>query len=137
MKKKNPADLMQDPFYAQIMFRIETLIHERDEEAKRESDLTLKDTNVKSSIRKAMGMLQGKSPKLDPGPLLDHWIGRIATDLCGLWEVFEKEGNVEQRQYIRALLAVEDSLKTRRELEGHSRGYLDFLKRFIEQCRID
>ena len=137
MKKKKAGDLMKDPFYAQIMFRIETLIHERDEEAKRESDLTLKDTNVKSAIRKAMGMLQGKSPKLDPGPLLDHWIGRIAIDLCGQCNVVENEENVERRHYIRALLAVEDSLKTRRELEGHSRGYLDFLKRFIEQRRID
>ena len=137
MKKKNPSDLMKDPFYAQIMFRIETLIHERDEEAKRESDLTLKDTNVKSAIRKAMGMLQGKSPQLDSSTPQNQWIGRIAIDLSGLGESMNASENIERKDYIRALLAVENSLKTRRELEGHSRGYLDFLKRFIEQRRID
>ncbi len=137
MKKKKAGDLMKDSFYAEIMFGIESLIHERDEKAKRESDLTLKDTNVKSSIRKALGLLQGKPPKLDSSTLQNQWIGRLAVDLSGLGESMKADQNIERKDYILALLAVEDSLKTRREYEGHSRGYLDFLKRFIEQRRID
>jgi hypothetical protein len=33
MKKKSPGDLMKDPFYSQIMFGIESLIHRGDAEA--------------------------------------------------------------------------------------------------------
>ncbi|MCF7818756.1 MAG: hypothetical protein K9M54_12845 [Kiritimatiellales bacterium] len=136
MKKNNPKDLMKDPFYAAIMFRIESHIHARDVEAQNESKLELTDSNIKSSIRKALGFLQGGKPNLDPGNPRDQWIGRIAMELAWTDETFAKE-NVSRQDYVFALLAVESSLKTRREMAGHSRGYLDFLKRFIEDRRID
>jgi len=136
MKKKNPVDVMKDPFYADIMHRIETLIHERDEEAQRESLLELTDSNVKSAIRKALGFLTNKPPKMNPDVPREQWIGRIAIDLAGLSESLKSSQDLERKKYIQALLAVEDSLKTQREMAGHSRGYLDFLKRFIEKKRI-
>jgi len=126
---------MNDPFYSGIMFEIESLIHARDDEAL-EHGLRLTDSNVKSAIRKTMGMFAGKPVRSTPDDERKQWIGRMAIDLAGQAESLEKR-DVGLKDYTRALLAVEDSLKTRREYEGHSRGYLDFLKRFIEQRRID
>jgi hypothetical protein len=83
-----------------------------------------------------LGIFNGKPIPRAPDDERKKCIGRMAIELVGLSEVFEKK-DVERKHYVRALLAVEDSLKTRRELEGHSRGYLDFLKRFIEERRID
>ena len=40
------------------------------------------------------------------------------------------------KDWILSLKATEDSLKTRREMYGHSRGYLDFLKGFIDEGKI-
>ncbi len=131
----NPKDLMKDPFYAEIMFRIESHIHGRDAEVQREANLELTDSNIKSSIRKALGFLQGKPPKMDPADAREQWIGRLANELAGMAETFPTK-NVSRQDYVLALLAVESSLKTRREMAGHSRGYLDFLKRFIGERRI-
>lgn len=125
---------MKDPFYAAIMHKIETLIHERDVEAKGETELT--DSNVKSSIRKALGFLTNKPPKMNPGDLREQWIGRIAIDLAGLADALKASDDLGRQDYIKALLAVEGSLKTRREMAGHSRGYLDFLNHFIDDHRI-
>jgi hypothetical protein len=137
MNKKASGSLMKDPFYAGIMHKIETLIHHCDEEALRDSSLSLTDSNVKSAIRKAVGLLQGKRPALDMGDAREQWISRIATDLVNLNGIGQKEVLlVDPKDYLRALLAVEDSLKTRREMYGHSRGYLDFLKRFIENGEL-
>ncbi len=123
---------MKNPFYAQIMHRIETLIHSRDAEALRDSSLSLTDSNIKSALRKAVGFLQGKRPALDMDDAREQWISRVATELVSLGDFLKEKQELEQKEYLRALLAVEDSLKTRREMYGHSRGYLDFLKRFIE-----
>jgi len=49
--------------------------------------------------------------------------------------VNDSEGvsSVRKKDWILCLKATEDSLKTRKEMYGHSRGYLDFLKGFIEE----
>lgn len=132
---KSPGDLMKDPFYAQIMFRIETLIHEQDLAAQAES-LTVKDSDAKSAIRKALGFLKGKPPKQSGDDLRDIWIMETAKGLFALGKAVKSEQQLEEAQFCRALLAVEDSLKTRREMNGHSRGYLDFLRSFIEEKKI-
>ena len=134
MSKKEP--IMKSPFYAEIMHKIETLIHARDEEALRDS-VSLTDSNIKSAIRKAVGLLDGKRPALAMNDAREQWVSRIATDLVNLNGSLKKEVLlVESKDYPRALLAVEDSLKTRREMYGHSRGYLDFLKSFLEDHRL-
>ena len=43
------------------------------------------------------------------------------------------EGSISKNDWILALRVVDDSLKTRREMGGHSRGYLEFLERFLEK----
>ena len=40
---------------------------------------------------------------------------------------------VTKKDWVLCLKSAESSLKTRKEMHGHSRGYLDFLKRFIEE----
>ena len=42
---------------------------------------------------------------------------------------------VSRAEFNKALLAAEDTLKLRREMGGHSRGYLEFLKEFIPEAR--
>ena len=137
MARTNLTDLMKDAHYAGIMHEIERAIHRSDGEASAEAGLRLTDSNVKSSIRKALGFLQGKPPRLEPGDPRGKWIGRLAVELVGLGEFFEVKRQVERKDYILALLAVEDSLTTRREYHGHPRGYLDFLRGFLAEGKVD
>ena len=126
---------MRDPFYARIMLRIETHIHNADSQAKAESSVLLTDSNVKSSIRKALVFLNGKQPKMESGNAKDRCIGALATGLAGMCEHLEKE-QVARKDYTLALLAVEDSLKTRHDHYNQPRGYLDFLQTFIRDGNI-
>lgn len=126
---------MNDPFYSRIMVRIEKLIYEQDQAAK-DASLTVKDSDAKSAIRKALGFLSGKSPKDGDGSLRNRWVVETAKGLFALSKVLKVDQQLEEAKFERALLAVEDSLKTRREMYGHARGYLDFLGRFIEEQKI-
>jgi hypothetical protein len=121
------GNLMKDPFYAQIIHAVEVRIHDFDETARR-AGVSLTDSNIKSAIRQALGRLKDNPPKSDGADERGKQIEALGVDLTVLCSVQQ----VKTADYLKALLAVEDSLKTRREMAGHSRGYLDFLKRFIE-----
>jgi len=133
--KQNLTDLMRDPFFARLMLRIETKIHSLDSQVKKESGVLLTDSNVKSSIIKAVALLSGKKPKLESGDAKDRIIGELATELAGMSAELEK-GQVARKDYTLALLAVEDSLKTRHDHYNQPRGYLDFLGTFIREGNI-
>lgn len=121
------GDLMKDPFYAQIIHAVEVRIHDFDETAQ-QAGIPLTDSNVKSAIRQALGRLKNKPPKCSGADEREKRIEALGVDLTALGSVQQ----VKPADYLKSLLAVEDSLKTRREMYGHSRGYLDFLKRFVE-----
>ena len=118
---------MKDPFYARLMLGIESLIHEHDQE----SDRKFTDSDAKSSIRKALSILKGKPLVAPPKSERDRRKGALTIALVGNFEWEEKKAKVTRSDYVKALLAVEDSLKTRREYHGHPRGYLEFLEGFI------
>lgn len=136
MKKKSSSDLMQDPFYSKLMLAIETLIYEEDLAAKK-ADLQIKDSDAKSAIRKALGILKGKPPKKPGSTPREQWTMQTAKEFVMLCQALKVGGKpLEAASFCRALLAVEDSLKLRREMNDHPRGYLDFLKMFIEEEKI-
>jgi hypothetical protein len=127
-----PSDLMRDPHFAGIMYRIEYCVHEFDRLAAQETDKpSLKDTEVKSALRKVIATLRN-NPGRVPGPK-----DAVKVDLSEFLLIMQQEleagGAVSRGDFIKSLFAVEDSLKTRREMTGHSRGYLDFLKEFLAQ----
>jgi len=118
------------------MLKIETQIHKADSRAKEESGVLLTDSNVKSAIRKALVFLEGRTPKIESGNARDRCIGAFAIELSGMSEQLEKE-EVARKDYTLALLAVEDSLKTRHDYyNNHPRGYLDFLRSFIREGNV-
>ena len=122
---------MKDPFYARIMLSIESLIHEHDQK----SDGKFTDSDAKSSISKALSMLKGKPLTGPPKSERDRMKGALSIALVGNFELEEKEASITRGDHVKALLAVEASLKTRREHHGQPRGYLDFLVGFIAQAR--
>lgn len=124
-------DLMKDPHYAMIMMGIESLIHEHD----RESGGKFSDSDAKSSIRKALSMLKGKQPATAPANERERLKEELAIALVDNFKSQQEVTGLPRPDYMRALLATEDSLKTRRELHGHSRGYLDYLGEFLAQAR--
>ena len=136
MARKNITDLMQDPYYAEIMLQIESKIHEADSRSEKDYGVSLTDSNVKSAIRGAMGFVKSRPPLLKSDKPRDECLGRLATELAGIGELLEQTQDVVPRDYLRALLAVEDSLKTRHDHHGGPRGYLDFLGSFLNEGNI-
>lgn len=129
------GDLMQDPFYAQILFTIEGLIHDHDLKVQAHDQTVLKDSIVKSALRKAMTLMKGTSQLSSPKDQEERIKAALTIELLSLYEHQLKPQDLSRGDYIKVLHAVEDTLVTRREMAGHPRGYLDFLKQFIPEAR--
>ena len=90
-------DLMKEPFYAKIIFGIESIIHEHDEK----SDGKLKDSDAKSSIRKALSILKGKPLSLSPQNASDRMKGELSLSLIGNFEWEEKKSQmIAERTFV-------------------------------------
>lgn len=116
----------------ELVFAIERHIYEEERRASEELGLSITDSNVKSALRKAMGLGKGRAPKSPAKEPKDHWVASLATGIDRILKDCIREG-VPHRETGNALATVERSLKTRREMAGGSRAYLDFLKRFLEK----
>ena len=137
-------DLMLDPYYARLMYTVETQIHEFDKEAQ-EKGICLTDANVKSALLKTIGFARGQNPRFSVKREKDRAIQDLTLLLKRVGDTIELVAEdddgvkiterVETSDWILVLRAIEDSLKTRRLMYGHSRGYLDFLEGFFEEGR--
>lgn len=124
----NTHEIMQDPYYTGLIYNIETLIHIHDTN----SGAQYPDSLVKSALRQTMAHIKGtakaKPPKNDKEA--------FKQKLCdALIENHQSLSGVTKKDYLITLLATEDSLKIRREMQTGSRGYLDFLKGFIKDSK--
>jgi hypothetical protein len=131
------GDLMKDPFYVRLIYEMESHIHTYDLMVLADEEFNMKDSDVKSAIRKALGLLRGKGGMKTPKKREERIKGRLALELVGIYEGEAKTSGLGRADYSNALLAVEESLITRRELGGHSRGYLDFLKEFFAEVESE
>lgn len=135
---------MRDPFFAHLMYLIEHMISLADREAE-DQGLVLKDSQIQSALTKARGMAQGKSPKIEESTPAD----RILRDLIlsihhAPKDLMEQSDNaagesherpLQRIDWIMAIEAVIDSLKTRRSDIPGSRHYLDFVREFILRAK--
>ena len=126
--------LMNDPYFAEIMFQIESHIQRADQAAREEGDILPKDSAVKSGLRKAELGLCGKKPVNPPKDKAEEWAAGLMESLILMAKELEDNG-IPKSDFIRTLAAARDSLDTRREMANSPRGYLDFLDGFIKQAR--
>jgi hypothetical protein len=127
---------MKDPYFAAILMRIESHIHETDRETLAAAGgFTPKDSAVKSALRKTELALGGKPPAKKPKGAEEEWIAALCGSLVAIGREMAKEGGLPPAHFIAALKATQESLVTRREMGGHPRGYLEFLEGFIGEAR--
>lgn len=129
---------MNDPFFAGIMFQIESVIFTADCTA----GIELKDSYIKSSLNKAKHIAQGKPPKSIPKNDRDRFILQLAQDINVVRSdiresdnpnsIFEDGACISTAEWILAIKAVEGSLKN--HTESGTRCYLDFLKGFMARA---
>ena len=135
---------MKDPFYASLLFRVETHIHAVDYVAK-VTGISLNDCQVRSAILRAAKFVAGQNPKLPDGNARDQLLAglvqviadeRIKTQMDPALAIgVGKE--ITPREWINALETVMDSIKTRTGSISGSRDYLDFLKGFMEESGVE
>lgn len=128
-------DRLRDPKYAPIVFRIESLIHSFVDRFEQRQSARIKDSDIKSAIRKALTALKKGSAISEPNS--EETDPREALAFM-LLRGFEEDGELnrlESRDLMTSLLSVEESLKVRREMAGHSRGYIEFLSDFIGEIQ--
>ena len=139
-------DTMKDPFYAQIMFEVESQIFEADRRATQKG-FTLSDSNVRSVLVKAINLAGGKQPKQGAPSApesKDQLLGELLQALVAakdtLLEADERPDGTEieiplgTADWIKALKAVKDSCALRMNGTPGSRYYLDYLIDFIPQA---
>jgi len=140
----NPTNRMKDPFYASLLFRVETHVHAVDYVAK-VTGISLNDSQVRSAILRAAKVVAGQNPKLPDGNARDQLLAglvqviadeRIKTQMDpALASGVGKE--ISPREWINALETVMDSIKTRTGSISGSRDYLDFLKGFMAESGVE
>jgi hypothetical protein len=137
-------DLMKDPFYAQLMFVIESAICKADQAAQ-EKGMRLTDSNVKSALNKARRMMPERViAPVESLETREDFVEELARSIAANREVLleETEGaegeitEVSLVDWAKAISAVEASLKLRHRNEPGSRDYLDFVRRFVEEGRL-
>ena len=139
------GDLMKDPFYAGILFAIESKIHEGDRLAASRG-ITLTDSNIRSLLIKTIKTAGGKLTQSVPASAgaKDQFLGEFLHQLVTAKNsVAERQkmpdGTPEERpipstDWIKALEATKESCAIRTSDEPGSRWYLDFLADFIPQA---
>lgn len=125
-------DLMRDPFYAGLMYFLESGICDLDRRAK-EAGITLADSQIQSALVKLEKVLQGKNPGIPQESPRDRLLAEWIEDNRQP-PVEAHKAPVSTGDRILAVLAVLDSLKLRRSQLPGSRNYLDFLQDFIRQA---
>jgi hypothetical protein len=140
----NPTNRMKDPFYASLLFRVETHVHAVDHVAK-VTGISLNDSQVRSAILRAAKVVAGQNPKLPDGNARDQLLAglvqviadeRIKTQMDPALAIgVGKE--ITPREWINALETVMDSIKTRTGSISGSRDYLDFLKGFMAESGVE
>lgn len=130
-------DLMKEPFYALIMFKIESVIGEWDRKAVDQGN-DISDAMVRSVLNKAISLMKGKKPGILPSrpkkrEFLQQNLLQIINELKketvgSILEDFNQM--VTSRDWLLSLRAISDSLKLRTYNEPGCRAYLDFLISF-------
>jgi hypothetical protein len=139
------GDLMNDPFYAGILFAIESKIHEGDRLAASRG-IALTDSNIRSLLIKTIHAADGKLPRPIPAfaSAKDQFLAELLDQIIkgkNLVVVGRElpDGTIEKSplpsvDWTKALEAVKESCAIRTGDEPGSRGYLDFLADFIPQA---
>ncbi len=144
LRAMSTIDLMKDPFYAQLMFVVESSICKADKAAQ-EQGLRLTDSNIKSALNKARRMTPQKV--IAPVESLrsrEDFVEELARSIAANREILLEETDgaegemteVSQADWVKAISAVEASLKLRHSKEPGSRDYLDFVRSFVEEGRL-
>ena len=141
--KHNPTDRLKDPFYAGLLFQIEQIICQADDAAKSQG-LELTDSQVRSALIKAKKKVEGGDPDILEATERDRILAMLIDSLYqapdDLIEQTTGEDGATHAQplrisaWVKALEAVEDSVKTRKSSSPGSRNYLNFVQGFIRQA---
>lgn len=136
-------DTMRDPRYPGILFEIERKLHEADRLASARG-LTLTDSNIRSLLVRAVNDAKGKAAKstADAASDKDRFLAETLQQLAAVRTVIVEErdqpdGSTQRRplaaaDWIVSLEAIKDSCAVRTGREPGSRGYLEFLHRFMK-----
>lgn len=137
---KNPTDRMKDPFYAQLLFHIESMICRTDELAK-EAGITLTDSQVRSTLIKAKQIVDGADFNMPETNERENILSNLAMNIWHapdeiMMETTDCEGKPQSEPldlalWSNALETVADSIKTRKSNVPGSRCYLDYVQDFI------
>ena len=143
--RTTPTDRMKDPFYAGLLFQIERIICQADEEAKNRG-LQLTDSQVRSTLVKTRKKLLGGSPEIPKTNVREEILAELVWSLAlapvtMMKTKTAKDGTKEEHpldlaEWVNGLETVESSMKTRAEKTPGSRGYLDFVHGFIAQAEM-
>ncbi|MBE2202972.1 MAG: hypothetical protein IAE94_01345 [Chthoniobacterales bacterium] len=135
-------DLLKDPFYAQLMFVIESCICKADHNAA-EMGVRLTDSNIKSALNKARKLTTNLV--IEPKPNIanrEDVIAELAASIAANRKLLEVEGednqirDISNEDWMKAIAAVSASLKVRMSGEPGGRYYLDYVREFIERQKV-
>lgn len=136
--------LMNDPLYAQIVFLIESKIHDADCAAA-SAGIELKDSQIKSCLNKVKTFAKGRRPKAEPKNAKEKIVFSLAESLHESRERIcvssapdapaDEAIPIAIADWLAAIDKIEESLKVH-TLPG-TRNYLDFIANFLAKAVLE
>lgn len=137
----NTTNLMKDPYYAQILYGIESCIAKADAQAV-STGIEFTDSQIKSALKKVTALAKGKTPKIEDKKEKEKLLSAMIQSIHSTrGEILVGEGSesgsvdlepVPVKDWLLSLKCVEDSLKLRTRGSG-SRDYLEFIADFMNR----
>jgi len=135
----NRTNLMQDPFYARILYMIESRIGSIDRQA-RAQNLALTDSQIRSILNKVRKRAGGGMPQVPACSEREQLLASLYEELVRARNEIQVETSGAQTEvlplqdWVASLRTVEDSIQLRTGGAG-SRNYLDYLDGFLIKAK--
>ncbi len=138
-----PHDRLKDPFYVQLMYYIENIVYQADDEATR-LGMPLTDSQIKSILNKVRKLLAGKKTEIPTSSEKEKFFADIIDSIFRAREDLEEishdsDGNSARKplsrlKWLKAIEAVESSMKIMKSDEPGSRRYIEHMRAFMTKA---
>jgi len=144
---KRHGDVMKDPFYANILFAVESKLHEADLLAQRRG-FTLTDSAIRSLLVRAVNAAKDRPPAAvsSAAGAKDKFLAEVLDQLGAVRAAIREQrsrpdGSTEEiplagADWVVALECLSDSCELRTGSQPGSRKYLDYLGDFIGKSQM-
>lgn len=137
-----PHDRLKDPFYVQLMYCIENIICQADNDAIK-AGIQMTDSQIKSALNKVTKLLLGRKIEIPASSQKEKLIAKLIDSIYWARENYteqrcDRHGEIVEKplsraEWLKTIEAVESSIKIMKSHEPGSRRYIEHMRAFMSK----